>query len=211
MTAFNGEKKDELEGKGALNRDLASFVFRHLKERGISSHWRADVGTNDMICEDLSIIPLEVVVRNRLAGSTAKRLGFAEGHSLECPLVEFYYKNDDLGDPFLSDAQALLLKAVSHQDELDRLKSQALRANEVLKELFLKSGIELIDFKLEYGRNSSGDIVLGDEISPDSCRLWELGTGRKLDKDRFRRNLGDVMQSYQEVWTRLQKAWGEKQ
>jgi phosphoribosylaminoimidazole-succinocarboxamide synthase len=147
-----------------------------------------------------------VVTRNRLAGSTAKKLGLEEGTSIAEPLVEFYYKDDALGDPFLSDDQALLMKAVKARGELDELREKALRVNKVLRELFQKIGIELIDFKLEFGRLADGTVILADEVTPDTCRLWDLKSGEKMDKDRFRRDLGRVEESYAEVLKRLQGA-----
>ena len=155
------------------------------------------------------MIPLEVVVRNIMAGSTAKKLGMAEGTAMEKPLVEFYYKKDELADPFISDDQALLLKTVNSQKELEELKSVALLVNAALISFFRECGIKLVDFKLEFGKNEKGQIVLGDEISPDSCRLWDAETDEKLDKDRFRRDLGQVKEKYQDVWDRIQNKWSQ--
>ncbi len=205
FTAFNGEKKAEMKGKGQINRAIASLIFQKLKDQKIPSHWVADSGDIHMITQKLEMIDLEVVVRNVLAGSTAKKLGMAEGTALEKPLVEFYYKKDELGDPFISDDQALLLKTVRHDSDLQKLKDRALQVNAVMLKMFDEAGIRLIDFKLEFGYDSAGEILLGDEISPDSCRLWDKQTNEKMDKDRFRRDLGDVLENYQEVLNRLTK------
>jgi phosphoribosylaminoimidazole-succinocarboxamide synthase len=205
LTAFNAQKKSSFAGKGAINARITSLLYRRLQEKGIHTHWLEDIGDHEMVCLKLKVIPLEVVTRNRLAGSTAKKLGFEEGTALAAPLVEFYYKDDALADPFVSDDQALLMKAVDSRAELETLKSEALRINAVLREEFAQAGLELIDFKLEFGRSSEGRIVLADEVSPDTCRLWDLKTGEKFDKDRFRRDLGRVEESYQEVLERLQR------
>lgn len=204
LTAFNALKKGSFEKKGEINRNITSLLFRYLQKHGVSSHWIADQGANSMIVEKVQIIPLEVVIRNTLAGSTAKKLGIEEGKKLSRPLVEFYYKDDALQDPFLSDDQALMLGIVTESD-IANLKAQALKINTELKQLFLSIDIDLIDFKIEFGKNKDGKIVLADEISPDCCRLWDLKTGEKLDKDRFRRDLGNIQESYQEVYSRLQK------
>ncbi len=205
FTAFNGEKKATMEGKGKINRAIASLIFQKLKDNNISSHWVSDEGSIHMITQKLEMIDLEVVVRNILAGSTAKKFGMTEGSALKDPLVEFYYKKDELGDPFISDDQALMLEVVKNQGDLETLKSQALAVNQVLQSLFKEAGIKLVDFKLEFGYCPNGTIVLGDEISPDSCRLWDAQTNEKMDKDRFRRDLGDVLENYQEVLNRLQR------
>lgn len=208
LTAFNALKKSNFAGKGAINARITSLLYRKLGALGIKTHFLADVNDHEMVCTKVKVIPLEVVTRNVLAGSTAKKLGIEEGTKIAEPLVEFYYKDDALGDPFISDDQAMLLKAVEKRADLDVLKRQALEINSALKGLFLKAGLELIDFKLEFGRTSDGAIVLADEISPDTCRLWDTKTGEKLDKDRFRRDLGRVEESYQEVLSRLEKAEG---
>lgn len=204
LTAFNALKKGSFQEKGCINRDIASLIFRYLAKNNIPSHWISDEGLDSMIVEKLKIIPLEVVVRNILAGSTAKKLGIEEGKVLAKPLVEFYYKNDELQDPFLSDDQALMLEIVSEQD-IKNIKESALKINAALKDLFHKIQINLVDFKIEFGRNTSGKIVLADEITPDCCRLWDQNTNEKLDKDRFRRDLGNVRESYLDVLSRLKK------
>jgi phosphoribosylaminoimidazole-succinocarboxamide synthase len=210
LTAFNAQKKGQFENKGRLNRDITSMVFRFLAGRGVPSHRVADVGTNEMVTEKLEMLKVEVVVRNVLAGSTAKKFGIEEGTPLEKPLTEFYYKDDVLADPFLSDDQALMLKVCSAQSELDELKRLALKVNDGLVDFFSAVGLRLIDFKIEFGKRSDGQIVLADEITPDSCRLWDKKTGEKMDKDRFRRDLGNVKESYEEVFSRLKEAWAQK-
>jgi len=211
LTAFNAQKKGSFADKGAINRDITSIVFRFLMKRKIETHWVADVGTSEQITKRLDMIPLEVVVRNVLAGSTAKKFAIDEGTPLEQPLTEFYFKNDALQDPFVSDEQAMMLKAVHSKAELEELKRQALAINQALKELFSAIGIRLIDFKIEFGRDLKNKrILLADEVSPDSCRLWDAVTGEKMDKDRFRRDLGSVRESYSEVREKLMQTW-EKQ
>lgn len=210
LTAFNAQKKGEFAGKGALNRDLTTLIFHYLGREGISHHWVKNVGDRSMVCKKVSIIPLEVVVRNRLAGSTAKKFNRPEGEALKAPLVEFYYKSDDLGDPFVSDDQALFLGCVSRKEELDELRMQALKVNKAMLHMFREVGLELIDFKIELGRTADGQLLLADEISPDCARLWDMKTGEKMDKDRFRRDLGKVDESYREVWSRLERRWGKE-
>jgi phosphoribosylaminoimidazole-succinocarboxamide synthase len=205
FTAFNGEKKAEMADKGRVNRQIASLIFQRLKKNNIPSHWVADSGEIHMITKKLKMIDLEVVVRNILAGSTAKKFQIPEGTALEKPLVEFYYKKDALGDPFISDDQAMMLKTVRKEEDLKKLKSIALDVNNTLLDMFAKAGILLVDFKIEFGYDSDGEILLGDEISPDSCRLWDKATNEKMDKDRFRRDLGQVVENYKKVLDRLMK------
>jgi phosphoribosylaminoimidazole-succinocarboxamide synthase len=202
LTAFNALKKGDFENKGSINREISSLIFAHLKNKGIPSHFVADVSSTEMIVQKLAIIPLEVVVRNILAGSTAKKLGIEEGKKLKEPLVEFYYKDDSLQDPFLSDDQILMME-ISTASELKSLKIAALALNTELKLMWEKAGLALVDFKVEFGKNTKGEICLADEISPDCSRLWDLKTGEKMDKDRFRRDLGQVKESYEEVLARL--------
>lgn len=204
LTAFNALKKGNFEQKGAINREISSLIFRFLEKKGIASHWISDVSPIEMIVKKVEIIPLEVVVRNILAGSTAKKLGIEEGKVLEKPLVEFYLKEDALADPFLSDDQALMLK-VATENELRELKTKALQINQALQNLWAQAGITLVDFKVEFGKTKAGEIILADEISPDCCRLWDLQTHEKLDKDRFRRDLGNIKESYEQVLNRLKK------
>ncbi|MEM7645774.1 MAG: phosphoribosylaminoimidazolesuccinocarboxamide synthase [Pseudomonadota bacterium] len=208
FTAFNGEKKAEMAGKGKINRAIASLIFRELKKKGVASHWVSDQGEVEMVTQKLKMIDLEVVVRNTLAGSTAKKFAIPEGTELETPLVEFYYKKDELGDPFISIDQAFMLKTLNQEDDIYELKQLALSVNDVLRPLMDKAGIQLVDFKLEFGYHADGHLVLGDEISPDSCRLWDKDTGEKMDKDRFRRDLGDVLVYYQKVLDRIENAVG---
>lgn len=214
LTAFNALKKGSFEGKGQVNRDITSLVFRFLEKKGIPSHRVADIGTNDMVTEKLTMLKVEVVVRNILAGSTAKKFGIEEGSPLEKPLVEFYYKDDGLGDPFISDEQALMLNIVKTQSELDELKTIALNVNQGLIEFFGAANLKLVDFKIELGRTiggaNAGKTVLADEITPDSCRLWDKETGERMDKDRFRRDLGNVSETYHEVALRLKNHWENK-
>lgn len=209
LTAFNALKKGSFESKGPVNRDIASLIFAHLRERGIPSHWVKDEGERGMVARRVQIVPLEVVVRNVLAGSTAKKLGIPEGKTLAKPLVEFYYKNDELQDPFVSDDQILMM-AVADDKDLAELKRMALQVNAALKELFGQVGIQLVDFKIEFGKDDSGRLLLADEITPDCCRLWDEKTQEKLDKDRFRRDLGGVKESYENVLARLRQARGVK-
>lgn len=210
LTAFNAQKKSSFEGKGEINSQITKILFSALKKSGVPHHLIEFMSPIDVVCHKVKIIPLEVVVRNILAGSTAKKLGIEEGTPLNQPLVEFYLKDDDLGDPFVSDDQALAIQAASSKQELEDLKSLALLVNQCLLQVFSEVGIRLIDFKIELGRDSKGQMLLADEISPDTCRLWDRSSGEKLDKDRFRRDLGKVKESYEEVMNRLTQ-WSEKQ
>lgn len=204
LTAFNAQKKGNFDSKGEINRDIASLIFDYLHQRGVPSHFIENVGERGMKTHRVDIIPLEVVVRNILAGSTAKKMGREEGETLPAPLVEFYYKKDELNDPFVSDDQILAF-AIADQPTLVELKKQALLINQALRSLFESIGIQLIDFKVEFGRDAQGGILLADEITPDCCRLWDKETGEKMDKDRFRRDLGEIDQYYKEVLNRLKK------
>lgn len=204
LTAFNAQKKGDFSEKGQINNQITTLIFQFLKQKGVESHWVESPDENVMVAKKVEIIPLEVVVRNVLAGSTAKKFAIEEGTVLEKPLVEFYYKDDDLGDPFISDEQALMLKAAT-QPEMDELKKKALKVNECLIPLFDEVGIQLIDFKLEFGKELNGNILLADEITPDTCRLWDKNSGEKMDKDRFRRDLGQVKEYYEDVLKRLRE------
>jgi phosphoribosylaminoimidazole-succinocarboxamide synthase len=204
LTAFNALKKGEFETKGKVNKEISSLIFAYLKTRNIPSHWVSDVSDTEMIVKKLSIIPLEVVVRNILAGSTAKKLGIEEGKVLKAPLVEFYFKDDALQDPFMSDDQILMMEIATPQ-ELKTLKEAALKLNQELKQMWLKANLTLVDFKVEFGKTEAGEILLADEISPDCSRLWDLKTKEKMDKDRFRRDLGNVKETYEEVLKRLKE------
>lgn len=203
LTAFNALKKGSFSKKGEINLKISDYLFQLMKRAQIPTHWIDRVDETTIRAHKLFIIPLEVVVRNRLAGSTAKKLGIPEGKILAWPLVEFYYKNDALQDPFLSDDQVLMLE-IATKNEIDKLKGLALQVNQVLKEVFLKISLDLVDFKIEFGKNKMGQIFLADEISPDSMRLWDKETGERMDKDRFRRDLGNVEESYNEVLNRLE-------
>ncbi len=204
LTALNGQKKGEFAGKGRLNRDISGFLFEQLGAMGIRHHWIRNQDDTSMITLKLKMIPLEVVVRNRVAGSLRQRLGLAEGTALPEPVVEFYYKRDDLGDPLVNDDHIRAVRAAS-LEEVQGLKKTALNINSFLVPIFAKAGLDLIDFKLEFGKNAQGELVLGDEISPDTCRLWDSKTNEKLDKDRFRRDLGEIDKAYLEVHRRLLK------
>lgn len=202
LTAFNAQKKGSFDGKGAMNRDIASIIFKMLLKKGIPSHFIEDIGPCTMKTRRVDIIPLEVVVRNILAGSTAKKMGRTEGEILPHPLVEFYFKKDELNDPFMSEDQILVF-GIASDEAIKALKTKALRINEALKDMFHKIGITLVDFKVEFGKTLNGEILLADEITPDCCRLWDQKTGEKMDKDRFRRDLGSIDAYYAEVLKRL--------
>lgn len=201
-TAFNGEKKEEIEGKGILNNKITTILFEELKKRGIESHFVEQISENEQLVRKVEIIPLEVVVRNVAAGSLAKRLGMEEGIPLKHTIVEFYYKDDALGDPLLTDAHIELL-ALATPEEVETIKAKALEINQVLQPIFKEIGVTLIDFKLEFGKTAQGEIILADEISPDTCRLWDAETNNKLDKDVFRRNLGSLTEVYEIILSRL--------
>ena len=205
-TAFNGVKKEEFDGKGELNNTITSFIFDYLAKSGVKTHFIRKVNETDQICQHVKIIPLEVITRNIVAGSMAKKYGVEEGTPLRKPVFELSYKNDELNDPLLNDDHAVALGIVTEQ-ELAEIKRQASKINELLRQLFDKAGLTLVDFKVEMGKTKDGEIILADEISPDTCRLWDKATNEKLDKDRFRRDLGNVMDAYKEVWRRLQNAW----
>lgn len=201
-TAFNGQKKGTIAGKGAINNRMSNFLMAMLEKHGVPTHLVQELNERETVVKKVSIVPLEVIIRNISAGSFSKRYGVAEGIVFEEPTLEFSYKNDDLGDPLINRYHALALKLAS-REELETIQTLAFRVNEVLKAYFLGLGMTLVDFKLEFGRLSDGSIVLADEISPDTCRLWDSKTHEKLDKDRFRRDLGNVEDAYQEVFRRL--------
>jgi phosphoribosylaminoimidazole-succinocarboxamide synthase len=207
LTAFNAQKKGQFAGKGALNCKISTLLFKVLSAKKIAHHWIETSGDNLMLVQKTKIIPLEVVVRNYMAGSLAKKLGLEEGSALKMPVVEYYYKDDALNDPFVNEDQVLALGWAT-ADQLKHLRAEALRINEIIAPLFLKTGLKLIDFKIEFGADSSGAIILSDEISPDCMRLWDVKTNEKLDKDRFRRDLGSVEEAYAEVYKRLEKEIG---
>lgn len=201
-TAFNGLKKGTIEGKGVINNRMSNFLMQMLERHGVNTHFVEELSDRDTVVKKVSIVPLEVIIRNISAGSFAKRYGVEEGIVFDEPTIEFSYKNDDLGDPLLNSYHALALKLAS-KDEIELIKEMSFKINEVLKEYFKGLSITLVDFKLEFGKTSSGEIVLADEISPDTCRFWDSETNEKLDKDRFRRNLGGVEDAYNEVMRRL--------
>jgi len=201
-TAFNGKKFDRLRDKGRLNNAITVFFFEHLETKNIPSHFVLKISETEQLVRRVKIIPLEVVVRNVAAGSLSKRIGWEEGKELPHPIVEFYYKDDDLGDPLLAEEHIRLLELAS-EAQIEELKIRGLAVNEALKSLMLSKGIRLIDFKLEFGLDQKGKILLADEISPDTCRFWDIESGKILDKDRFRKDLGGVTEAYREIHQRL--------
>jgi phosphoribosylaminoimidazole-succinocarboxamide synthase len=201
-TAFNGEKKGQIEDKGVMNNKIASGLFELLEKSGVPTHFVSRLNDRDMLCKKAAIVPLEVIVRNVAAGSMAKRLGLAEGTALKTTVFELSYKDDALGDPLINDYHAVAIGA-STFGEIEEIKTLTFKVNEVLSAFFLKRGIKLIDFKLEFGRTPAGELVLADEISPDTCRFWDAQTNEKLDKDRFRRDLGNVKEAYIEILNRI--------
>ena len=201
-TAFNGKKFDRLRDKGRLNNAITVFFFEHLDTKDIPSHFVRKISETEQLVRRVKIIPLEVVVRNVAAGSLSKRIGWEEGKELPHPIVEFYYKDDELGDPLLAEEHIRLLELAS-EAQIEELKKRGLAVNEALKSLMLSKGIRLIDFKLEFGLDQKGEILLADEISPDTCRFWDIESGKILDKDRFRRDLGGVTEAYREIYQRL--------
>ena len=203
-TAFNGLKKGTIAGKGVINNKMSNLLMQYLAKQGVPTHFVEELNDRDTLVKKVTIVPLEVIVRNISAGSFAKRFGVEEGIVFKQPTVEFSYKNDALEDPLINDDQALALGIVE-RSELDTIRTYALKVNEVLKEFWKDAGVTLVDFKLEFGRLPDGTIILADEISPDTCRLWDSETGEKLDKDRFRRDLGGVEEAYQEIMQRLIK------
>ncbi|MDR0923314.1 MAG: phosphoribosylaminoimidazolesuccinocarboxamide synthase [Hungatella sp.] len=200
-TAFNGLKKGTIVGKGAVNNRMTNFIFKKLEAKGVPTHLVEELSDRETAVKKVEIIPLEVIIRNYSAGSFAKKMGMEEGVKFACPTLEFSYKNDDLGDPFINSYYALALNLAT-QEEIDKITEYAFKVNEVLKEYFDSLNIDLIDFKIEFGRYH-GQVILADEISPDTCRLWDKDTHEKLDKDRFRRDLGGVEDAYEEVFRRL--------
>ena len=200
-TAFNGEKKGTIVGKGAINNRMSNYLFKQLEKEGIPTHLIEELSDRETAVKKVSIVPLEVIVRNVAAGSFSKRLGVPEGTEFTEPTIELSYKNDELGDPLINEYFARALNLASW-DEIETIKKYAFKTNEVLKEFFLAAELRLIDFKIEFGRYH-GTIILADEISPDTCRLWDVHTNEKLDKDRFRRDLGNVEEAYQEVMKRI--------
>ena len=201
-TAFNGLKKGTIAGKGVINNQMTNALMRRLEKAGIPTHFVKELSERETLVKKVSIVPLEVIIRNLSAGSFAKRYGVEEGIVFDAPTIEFSYKNDELGDPLLNSYHALALKLAT-AEEIETIKKYAFAVNEVLKAFWSECGVTLVDFKLEFGKLADGTIVLADEISPDTCRLWDSKTGEKLDKDRFRRDLGGVEDAYSEVMKRL--------
>ena len=201
-TAFNGEKKGTIVGKGVINNRMTNRVFKLMEEEGVPTHLVEELSDRETAVKKVEIVPLEVIVRNVAAGSFSKRMGIEEGRELLCPIIEFSYKDDDLGDPFINDYYALAL-GLATQEEIDTIKGYTRKINEIMKKYFLNAGMKLIDFKIEFGKLPDGTIILADEVSPDTCRLWDVNTNEKLDKDRFRRDLGNVEEAYNEVFNRL--------
>ncbi|MDE5990102.1 MAG: phosphoribosylaminoimidazolesuccinocarboxamide synthase, partial [Clostridia bacterium] len=200
-TAFNGLKKGTIMGKGVVNNVCSNHMFRLLEEKGIPTHYVEEINERETYVKKVEIVPLEVIIRNRAAGSFSKRYGVPEGTALSTTIIEFSYKNDDLGDPLINDYHALALNLAT-KEEIEKIKTLAFKVNDFMKQYFLEIGVELIDFKLEFGR-FKGDIILADEISPDTCRFWDAKTGEKLDKDRFRRDMDDVDKGYREMMKRM--------
>lgn len=201
-TAFNGLKKGSFEGKGVINNRMANFIFRLLEKDGIKTHLVEEISERETLVKKVDIIPLEVIVRNIAAGSFSKRYGVEEGTPFAQPTLEFSYKNDELGDPLINDYHAIAL-GIADRKDIDEIAKIAFKVNDCLKRIFINIGIKLVDFKIELGRTADGEIVLADEISPDTCRLWDAETNKKLDKDRFRQDLGEFGEVYHEVWARL--------
>lgn len=202
-TAFNGLKKGQIAGKGVVNNTMANIIFKMLEEKGIPTHLVEQLSERETLVKAVKILPLEVIIRNVSAGSFSKRYGVEEGIAFKQPVLEFSYKNDDLGDPLINDDHILALELAT-EDQLSHVKKYAYAVNEALKEFFLERELKLIDFKIEFGLYD-GKVILADEISPDTCRLWDVNTNEKMDKDRFRRDLGNVEETYQEVFNRVQK------
>ncbi|NLM35287.1 MAG: phosphoribosylaminoimidazolesuccinocarboxamide synthase [Clostridiales bacterium] len=200
-TAFNGEKKGQIGDKGVMNNSITSMLFELLEKNGVKTHYIKKLNDREQLCRKVEIVPLEVIVRNVAAGSMAKRLGLEEGTKLNTTIYEICYKNDDLGDPLINDYHAVAIGLTTFE-ELEKIYAITKKVNDILKEFFLKLGIKLIDFKLEFGRYK-GEVILADEISPDTCRFWDAETNEKLDKDRFRRNLGNVEEAYKEILNRI--------
>ena len=202
-TAFNGEKKGQIAGKGAVNNVMSNIMFQLLEQKGVPTHFVEQLSERETVVKAVKILPLEVITRNVSAGSFAKRYGVEEGIVFDKPTFEFSYKHDDLGDPLMCESHALAL-GLATEEQIETIKKYTTIVNETLKEFFLDKGLKLIDFKIEFGL-FDGDVILADEVSPDTCRLWDVKTNEKMDKDRFRRDLGNVEETYQEVLKRVQK------
>ena len=201
-TAFNGQKKGTIHDKGIVNNHVTNYLMRMLEKEGIPTHFVQELSDRETLVKKVTIVPLEVIIRNRAAGSFSKRYGVPEGTELASTVLEYSYKNDALNDPLINDSHVLALR-IATREELDTISSMALKINKALQEFFAGIGIELVDFKLEFGKTSDGKIILADEISPDTCRFWDIKTHEKLDKDRFRRDLGNVEGAYREIVRRI--------
>jgi len=203
LTAFNGEKKSSEAGKGALNNKISTELFKLLESKGVPTHFVEMIDDNHMLHKYVDVILIEVIVRNIATGSLSKNLGIEDGKVLPFTLVEFDYKNDALGDPKLNDQHCLILELVDNSEELDQLRAMARQVNAILRPYFAAKGLNLVDFKLEFGKDRDGNIILADEISPDNCRFWDIKTGEKMDKDRFRQGMGGLKVAYEEVLKRI--------
>ena len=201
-TAFNGIKKGTIAGKGVVNNKMSNYLMQLLEKHGVPTHFVKELSDRETAVKKVTIVPLEVIIRNRAAGSICKRLGLEEGMDFVCPSIEFSYKDDELGDPLINGYHAVSC-GFATREEVERIKELAFKVNDVLKKYFASIGVELIDFKLEFGKTADGTIVLADEISPDTCRFWDIKTHEKLDKDRFRRDLGGVEEAYEEMMKRV--------
>ena len=201
-TAFNGEKKGTIVGKGVINNRVTNYMMQILEKEGVPTHFVKEISDRETLVKKVSIVPLEVIIRNISAGSFAKRYGVKEGIVFKEPTIEFSYKNDDLGDPLINDYHAIAL-GLATRDEIKTIKNMAFKVNSIMKDYFKKLNVDLVDFKLEFGKTSDGTIVLADEISPDTCRFWDCDTHEKLDKDRFRRDMGNVEDAYKEMMKRI--------
>lgn len=204
VTALNGLKKDPMQGKGALNNQITTLIFKYLTSVGIENHFIEEISKSEQLIKKVIMFPLEVVVRNYAAGSFSKRLGIAEGTPLPFPVLEFYYKVDELDDPIINEDHVAAL-AIATKSQVETIKEKALEINQALIQLFTQLGIQLVDFKIEFGQLADGTIILADEISPDTCRLWDQATQEHLDKDLYRREMGDIIPVYEEVLRRLEE------
>ncbi|MEF9918626.1 MAG: phosphoribosylaminoimidazolesuccinocarboxamide synthase [Eubacterium sp.] len=201
-TAGNGAKKGTISGKGVINNKMTATIYQMLEEKGIHTHFIKLLSDNEQLVKAVTIFPLEVIIRNTAAGSICKRLGIEEGKVLSEPIFEFCYKNDDYGDPVINDYHAKAM-GLATADEIEVIRAMTFKVNDILKAYFFEKGINLVDFKVEYGKTNDGEIVLADEVSPDTCRFWDVETGEKLDKDRFRRDLGNIEEAYKEMLKRV--------
>ena len=201
---INGLKKDTVSSKGIYNNKITTYLYNELNKRGIPTHYIKTINERDQLCKKVSIVPLEVIVRNIIAGSLAKKFNIAEGTLPKCTINEICYKDDELGDPMINDSQAIGMGFCT-REELDTIYELTNKVNDILKEIFLSINVKLVDFKLEFGKDENGNILLADEISCDTCRFWDATTNEKLDKDRFRRDMGNVIGAYEEIWSRLEK------